>query len=398
MRISKPQAKTGVFLSGLTRNVILLGVVSMLTDLSSQMIFPLIPLYLVSVLFASASIVGLIEGAADATSSLLKVVSGYYSDKIRKRRPFIFVGYFLSTITKPLFAIVVAWPALLIVRVIERFGKLRDAPRDALIAESTPLDKRGKAFGFNRALDGLGSIIGALLAFLLFPVFGYHKMFLLAFIPALAAVIVIFFVKEKPKKLSPGNNVSFKVSFKKLPWNLKFFIAIAAIFSLGHFGYAFLLLKAKATAVAEPNILLLYVLFNAVYTIGSIPAGIYSDKIGRKPVLLASYLLFMSIAIALIFASAFMSLLALFIFYGIFFAILDTVQRAFVVDLAPKELKGTALGTFHTAIGLTALPAGFIAGLLWDAFTPTATFIFAALLSLTASILFIFVKAGRKNH
>jgi MFS family permease len=383
---------------GITRNIFLLGLVSLFTDLSSQMVFPLIPLFLTTVLGAGAYAVGIVEGTAETTASLLKAVSGYWSDKIKKRKPFVLFGYSLSSLTKPLFAFANIWSFALFVRVIERIGKgLRTAPRDAIVAESCDEGFRGKAYGFHRAMDGIGSILGAVLAFLLLPILGYRNIFLFAIIPGIIAVFVILFVKEKnaPAKEEPEEK-PVKLSFKELPKNLRLFIIVSSIFALGHFGYAFLLLRAKDIGLADNMAILLYVLFYVVYTICVIPAGILSDKIGRKSVLVAGYLVFAITSFGLIYTSNIYNIILYFVIYGIFYAMIDGVQRAFVVDLAPKHLKATALGTFHTAIGLVALPGGFIAGLLWDKISPEATFLYGFILAIISMVLFIFVKEKTK--
>lgn len=388
------------FLEGITRNILILGLVSLFTDLSSQMVFPLIPLFLTTVLGVGAYVVGITEGAAETTASLLKVISGYWSDKIKKRKPFLLFGYSLSSITKPLFAFTNFWPSVLFIRVIERIGKgLRTAPRDALVAESCQENIRGKAYGLHRAMDGIGSVLGAIIAFLLLPILGYRKIFLLAFIPGIIAVFVILFIKERsePRK-KEERKTPIRLSFKELPINLRLFIIISSIFALGHFGYAFLLLRAKNIGLADNMAILLYVLFYVVYTICVIPAGMLSDKIGRKPVLIAGYLVFAVTSIGLIFTSSVYTLLLFFIVYGIFYAMIDGVQRALVIDLAPGNLKATALGTFHTAIGLVALPGGYIAGLLWDKIGPGATFTYGFTLAIISIALFMFVKPTSRGQ
>lgn len=385
------------FFKGLTTNIFILGFVSLFTDLSSQMVFPLIPLFLTTTLGAGAYAVGIVEGAAETTASLLKVISGYWSDKIKKRKPFVLLGYSLSSVTKPLFALAYTWPFVLFIRVVERIGKgLRTAPRDAIVAESCEKNVRGKAYGLQRAMDGIGSISGAVLAFLLLPSLGYRNIFLLAFIPAIIAVFVILFVKEKKTSSKEVRKMSLKVSFRELPLNLKLFIAASSVFALGHFGYAFLLLRAKNIGLTDDMTILMYVLFYIVYTLFIIPSGILSDKIGRKPVLAIGYLIFAITSLGLIYTSDLYGILLFFVIYGIFYAMVDGVQRAFVVDLAPKHLKATALGTFHTAVGLVALPGGYIAGMLWDKISPEATFVYGFLLAIVSLILFMFVKGDKK--
>jgi MFS family permease len=381
-------------LDGITRNVFILGLVSLFTDISSQMVFPLIPLFMITVLGTGAYAVGIVEGAAEATASLLKVVSGYWSDKIRRRKPFVLLGYSLSAITKPLFAFATIWSFVLVIRVVERIGKgLRTAPRDAIVAESCDESVRGKAYGFHRAMDGIGSTLGAVIAFLLLPLLGYEKIFLFAFLPAIVAVFVILFIKERkaPAK-EEGKEMSIKISFKELPANLKLFIIVSSIFAIGHFGYAFLLLRAVDIGLTDQMAILLFILFYVVYTVCSVPSGMLSDKIGRKPVLRAGYVLFGITSLGLVFTSDIYSILLMFVIYGIFYAMIDGAQRAFVVDLAPGHLKATALGTFHTAIGLVALPGGCIAGFLWDQISPEATFIYGLVLAVFSLVLFGFVK------
>ncbi|RLF96880.1 MFS transporter [Thermococci archaeon] len=379
------------FMKGITLNVIILGFVSLFTDLSSQMVFPLIPLFLTNVLGAGGAVVGLVEGAAETTASLLKVFSGYWSDKIEKRKPFVLIGYGISSLTKPLFAFSYIWQSVLGIRIAERVGKgIRDAPRDVIVANSCDENVRGKAYGIHRFMDGIGSIFGAVLAFLLLPLFGFRKVFLLAFIPSIIAVLLILFVKEKKHKHIESK--SLEVSFKSLTPQLKYFICIATIFALGNFGYAFLLLRAINLGLESQTAILLYIIYYISYSIFIIPAGMFSDKIGRKRVILMGYGLFGLTSLGLIFVSSLSQIISLFISYGIFYAMIDGVQRAFVVDLSPPSIKGTALGTFHTSTGLAALPAGLIAGLLWDKISPETTFIFGFVISITAITLFLNLK------
>lgn len=379
---------------GLSINILLLGLVSLFTDLSSQMVFPLLPLFLTSALGAQAYIVGLVEGAAETTASLLRIVSGYWSDKTKKRKPFILLGYSLSTITKPLFAFANVWFFVLFVRVIERIGKgIRTVPRDALVAESSDASVRGKAFGLQRAMDGIGSMLGAVMAFLLLPVLGFRNTFLFAFLPGILAVGAILFVKEKTAPVTEkSTNITIKLSFKELSQNLRVFILSASLFSLGHFGYAFLLLRAQNIGLANETAVFLYMLFYLSHSLFSVPSGILSDKIGRKAVLGMGYVLFVALAVGLYFARDIYTLLLCFLAYGVFYAMIDGVQRAFVVDLSPAHLKATALGTFHAATGLVALPAAFVIGLIWERLSPEVAFLYGAFFALAAFIALLFVK------
>ena len=391
-----PSARQG-FLAGITRNIVLLGFVSLFTDLSSQAVFPLLPLFMTSVLGAGAVAVGAVEGAAETTASLLKVASGYWSDGVRRRKHFVLLGYSLSALTKPLFALASAWPFVLVVRIVERIGKgVRDAPRDAIVAESCAPEVRGKAYGFHRAMDGTGSLLGALAAALLLPLLGYRKLFLVAFLPGILAVGAILPVKDAPAPEEKGEKQ--RISILRLPGALKLFLLIAGLFSLGHFGYAFLLLKAKGIGLADTSALWLYILYYAVYSLCSTPLGMLSDRIGRKPLLLGSYLLFGAAALALLFSSTPVHLIAAFALYGVFFAMNDGSQRAFAVDLAPKEMRATALGALHTATGIAALPGGLIAGLLWESIGPQATFLYGAVLAALTALLFIVFVVVRKSH
>jgi MFS family permease len=379
-------------LKGLSLNIVILGLVSLFTDLSSQMVFPLLPLFIVEVLGAGAFVVGLVEGAAETTASLLKVFSGYWSDRIKQRKQFVLAGYSLSTIMKPMFAFAQVWQSVLAFRITERVGKgVRDAPRDVIVVESTDPDTKGRAFGFHRAMDGIGSTLGPVLAFIFifFFAFGYRRIFLISAIPALIAVILVLFVKEEKNTLNSSNPSSKRseISFRAFPRKLIFFIIAATIFALGNFGYAFLLLRALEFGLEVSAVILLYVLYYGIYTILVFPTGIISDKIGREPVIIGGYGIFGVMCIGFVYASSLPIIVLLFATYGIFYAMIDGVQRAFVADLSPAWLKGTALGAFHTSTGLAALPAGMIAGLLWEYIGLEMTFLYGFCLSIGAIII-----------
>lgn len=395
------------FFAGISRNVLLLGLVSLLSDLSSQMVFPLIPLFLTS-LGTGATVIGVVEGAADTTAAILKVFSWYLSDKFKKRKIFVLIWYGFSTITKPLFALAQTWPVVLIFRVIERIGKwLRDAPRDALIADTTAPEFMGKAYGIQRAMDGIGSVVWALLTLALFPYLWYQQLFLFAFLPGMIAVITILFVKESRtiKRENHRNNVhipqkivlpSLGTAIKFLPQNLKLFILVSALFGLVNFGYAFMLLKAKSVGTSDQDAILYYVLFYGIYTIISAPAGMLSDRIGRKNMLWIAYTLFLIVTLWLAFVTQLWRVVFFFVLFGFLFAIIDGTERALVVDLAGKDQKWTALGIFHTAIGIVSLPGWYILWMLWDKVSPQATFLFAFGIGVLIMILFIFVHTKKE--
>lgn len=387
----KPEKKKNSFMSGISANVLLLGIVSMLTDLSSEMIMPILPMF-ITALGGTGLAIGLIGGLDESISSILKIISGYYSDKVGRRKPFIFAGYAMSAVSKLFFPLATAWWHVAIIRPIERIGKgVRNAPRDALLADSTHEDHMGKSFGIHRAFDSFGAVLGSISALIMFWFLGFdfRLIFTIAAIIAFSSLIPIIFVKEKaaePKK------ISIKLGFSGLSNRLKMFILIAGIFSMANITYMFFILKAQAVFAGNFVVIgpiLLYILYNVVYTLLSIPSGMLSDKIGRKKVLLAGYFLFTLTLIGLIFANSISLFIILFALYGIVYALVEGNQRALITDLSKKELRGTSLGTFHMFISLATLPGNLIAGYLWNINTDY-TFFFAALMALIALILLFF--------
>jgi len=395
------------------RNVLFLGIVSFINDTASDMILPILPLFIKEI-GGSGLAVGLISGVGESVASLFKMFSGYFSDKIGKRKPFVFFGYFIASIAKFLFAFSRIWPHVLILRIMERFGKgLRTAPRDALLAASTEENNRGKGFGFHRAMDSAGAVLGSVIAFILFWYLGFNfrTIFLIAGVISFFSLIPLYFVKEKKKleenkKATIATEMNLKFSLKNLPTPLKFFIFIATIFALGNFSYMFFVLRSQEFfevgefAMGIP--ILLYILYNISYTIFAYPVGILSDKIGRKFVLLSGYTLFGVVCLGFIFSNSLSFFIILFFLFGLNYALVNATERAFVSDLSREEFRGTALGTFHMSVSLATLPAGLIAGFLWDIDT-SYTFIYGALISFIVLILFSifllfgFIKKDRKK-
>ena len=382
--------------SGISKNVFVLGLVSFFNDVASEMIYPIVPIFLTSVLGAPVAIVGLIEGIAESTASVLKVVSGWLSDKWQKRKPFVVAGYSFSAISKILLSLAYSWPFVLFARFVDRFGKgTRTSARDALITESSENKVRGRAFGFHRTLDTLGAVVGPLIALLAIHFLdnNFRLIFFLAFIPAFIGILLLlFFVKEKKKEANSLN--TFHFNWRELNPSFKIFLLISLIFALGNSSDAFLILRAQNLGLSLILVVLAYVFFNFTYAIFSMPAGIISDKIGPKKVLLAGFLLFS--AVYLFFGLAHSSLLLwlLFPIYGIYMALTEGVGKAYISNLVPQEKVGTAFGVYQTTIGLCTFFASLIAGLLWTYIDVSTPFIFGSIMALISA--FLFIVLGKK--
>lgn len=380
---------------GITSNIVILGITSLLTDVSGEMITAILPLFLTS-LGASTVILGLVGGLSDAGISIFKVFSGYLSDKSGKRKQFIIFGYAFSSFSKFFIAIANSWPMILVFRPLERLGKgIRDPPRDALMAETTKKEVHGKVFGFHKALDNTGALIGSILALIFIGSLklSFNSVILISSFIAFAGVIPLFWIKESPKK---RREISLNVSIKKLSRKFRTFLSIVTLFALANFTYMFFILKALQTFDNYTTPIFLYILYNISYVAFAIPGGILSDRIGRKKILIIGYSLFAltCLGFALV-SSTFFEFAALFIFYGIAHALIASNERAFAADLASKEL-GTALGTFYMAIGLASLPAGLIAGAFWQ-INPNAAFFYGAAVATLAAILFAADKTLDSN-
>lgn len=380
--------------------VFVTGLVSLLTDLSSEMIVPVLPLFLTTVLHVQVTSIGLLEGIAESTASILKLFSGWFSDKLGKRKPLMVFGYGLSNLIKPLFALSTSFSQVLAIRFIDRFGKgMRGAPRDALIADSTSKEERGKAFGFHRAMDTLGAAIGPFVAFFVLSSFheNYRLIFWISSIPGIIAVLLlIFFLKEKKKTNIEeeifGKQTRPKISFKGLDRRFILFTFIATLFAIGNSSDAFLILRAQDVGMNSALIPLAYFAFNIVYTLFSIPAGILSDRLGRRPIIVTGYLIFALIYLGFGLITKSLWVWGLFILYGLYYATTEGVQKAYIADLVPEGKRGTAIGTFNALTGIAALPASLLAGFLWETFGPASTFAVSSGFAALSAILMVLLR------
>lgn len=402
--IPPKNAKRRRILSGISTNVLVLGVVSLLTDMSSEMIYPIMPMFLVAI-GASGLIIGLIEGASETTASLLKVVSGWYSDKYDRRKPFVTGGYSLSALAKPALIWASSPLQVLGIKIVERVGKgIRSAPRDALIADSTATGVRGRAYGFHKAMDSSGAVLGPLITLIvLLSVVAaeldlYRLVFALAVLPAFAAVAVILvFVREKEPARTRAAPLVFRKGVHELGRPFWLLMAVTVVFFMGEISYAFFILRAGDAEVSmfdglvpagvDPVLvqsMALYILYNVVFVLVSMPAGNLSDRLGRRPVIMTAFGLFALTCSIMAAAETVAMLLAGFVLFGVYKGASEGVFKAYVTDLVPLELRGTALGTYHTAVGLVMLPGGLIAGLMWDLVGHWATFAYGAATAATA--------------
>jgi len=385
----------------LPRNVWAVSLTSFFMDISSEMVINLVPLFLANVLGVGTGIIGLIEGIAEATASLLKVFSGWLSDRLGGRKWLAVSGYGLSALSKPFFYVANSWTAVLAVRWADRVGKgIRTAPRDALVADSIDKSQRGLAFGFHRAADTAGAVVGLLIA--LGAVWGsqqaeaalgrrtFQGVVLISLIPAgLAVLSLALGARDVPVA---GKRERPAITFKGLGKPFLVFMIIVGLFDLGNSSDAFLVLRAQERGISVVGILGMLAVFNLVYTLVSAPAGSLSDRIGRRRVIIGGWLAYAVIYLGFGLAGAAWHVWLLYVLYGVYYGLAFGTSKALVADLVPPELRGTAYGTYNATLGLLDLPASLIAGLLWQGLGPAAPFFFGAALALVASILMGFWK------
>jgi MFS family permease len=381
----------------LGRNVYALGAVSFFTDVSSEMIYPLLPVFLASVLGVSAGFIGAIEGAAESVAALLKLVSGWWSDRVDRRKPLVVAGYTLASIVRPLVAIAQSATQVLLIRVTDRVGKgIRNSPRDALIADSVDPSIRGRAFGFRSAADNAGALLGPLIAFAMLAWLhaSLRTVFWFSAIPAAMAIIVVVSgVREVEKRSASGKKTELHAGMGGRFWA---FLAIIFVFTLGNSTDAFLLLRARQLGVPVALAPILWAVLNGVKSISNIPGGSLSDRIGRRPTLVAGWLVYALIYFLFARATHGWQAWALFAGYGIFFGLTEGAELAMVADVAPAAQRGAAYGWYYLAIGIGALPASLVFGMLWDRYGSPVAFTTGAALALIAAV--ALVAIGRPSR
>ncbi len=365
-------------------------------DFSSEMIYPLIPLFLSSVLGVNKSVIGLIEGIAESTASIVKVFSGWVSDRIGNRKWLMAAGYGIATLSRPIMATAGGWPQVMTARFVDRTGKgLRGAPRDALIADSTEPRYLGRAFGLQKAMDTFGAVVGPLTAYLLLKVLpnDYRLIFWLSIIPGtIAVLLIVLFIRDR--KTSPPEGAKRPVfTLSAFDWRYKTFMLIMTIFAIGNSSDVFLILRAGQTGVPAGMIPLIYLCFNLVYSLSALPAGLIADRVGKKKVLLTGLVLFAVVYFGFARATSPGAVWTLFGIYGLFMGLSEGIQKAFLTTILPPDFKATGYGLYHTLSGLTMFPASLIGGLLWDRISPSATFYFGSVMAAISALLFVIYSA-----
>lgn len=386
------------------RNVFAIGLVSLLNDASSEIIYPLLPVFLSVTLSASPAAIGLIEGTAESASSLLKLFSGYFSDRIGKRKAMVVGGYALANLVRPLLALTTSWYQVLAIRLTDRVGKgIRTAPRDAMIADAVEVEQRGIAFGFHRAMDHSGAMIGPLIAYLLVFLIAanrnspsaqdFTRIFLWASVPALAAVLVAaFFMRESQLRVPHSQATSIRpprLSLSGFDSNFKRFLILIALFTLSNSSDAFLLLRAQSAGVSVATIPLLWAALHASKVISSLWGGDLSDRLGRRRLIVAGWILYAAVYAGFAFVTQGISVWILFLIYGIYFGLAEGTEKALVADLVRPEQRGTAFGLYNLAFSITVLPASLLMGGIWYWRGPKTAFLTSAVLGATAALLLV---------
>lgn len=392
---------------GITKPVFVVSVVSFLNDIASDMVYPIVPIFLTTVLGAPVAVMGLIEGIAESTSSFLRVASGVASDKMEKRKPFIIMGYIFSATSKLFYAAAIAWPMVMAGKFIDRLGKgTRTSARDAFIAEHTEDKHKGRAFGFHRSMDTMGAAVGPLIGVFLLSYFqnDFKTVFLVSLVPTIFALFLLFFFvrDDKPKLSEIKIKLPFKEILKKLPKPLLIFLVVNCIFAIGNSSDAFIILRAndllKGDGILEATkvSMILYAIFSLSYALFSIPAGIISDKIGQKRVILFGFIIFAVVYMMFGFSHNSSLLWLLFPIYGMYMALTDGVGKAYIANIIGHEHLGSAYGIYQFAIGFCAFFSSLIAGVLWQKVGVAAPFVFGGVMAILAALIFMFYKKELK--
>ena len=388
----------------LPRNVVAIGLVSLLNDASSEIIYPLLPIFLTTSLGASATALGMIEGLAESMASLLKLFAGYLSDRLGKRKWLVVGGYALASLVRPFIGFAGNWQQVLAIRLADRVGKgVRTAPRDAMIADTATIEQRGLAFGFHRAMDHAGAVIGPLVGYVLLAAFvlnseapsdrEFTTIFLLASVPALLAVLVaVFFMRESPVHVARGEEIQ-KLSLRGFDGNFKRFLLILALFTLSNSSDGFLIRRATESGVSIKHVLLLWAAHHGTKVLSSLYGGDLSDRLGRKRLIVSGWVLYAAVYAGFAFVTQEVSVWILFLIYGIYFGLVEGAEKALVADLVRPEQRGTAYGLYNLAFGITVFPASLLMGMIWDWKGPTTAFLISAVMGATAAaLLLLFVR------
>lgn len=377
-------------------NIVLIGLVSLFVDMSTEMVYPVLPLFLTATLGASPAIVGIIEGIAESLSSLLKVFSGYIGDAYHKKKPLALIGYSASVVYKILLLLAGSWAGVLVARIVDRTGKgIRTAPRDALVAQSSDRKKLGGSFGFHKMMDMAGSAAGALLAFYFVSAkLPYRSIFLWSIVPCVIGILIIPMIREKKDACPACDKLSFRGL--KLEPRIKMYFAVMFLFCLGNSSNVFLLLKAKDRGFTSAQVMLLYLIFNLAASLLSIPSGKFSDKFGRKPVLVSGYLIYGLVYIGFALFVSQVSVILLFISYGAYTAFISGAERAFVSEASPVRYKGTVLGIYGMLQGIGLFFSSMIAGALWDRIDSNAPFWFGGILGIFCALFVLIILSTDK--
>ncbi len=382
---------------GLSPNVFFLGMVSLLNDVSSEMIFTMLPLFLSNVLGAATTIIGLIGGLSESADAILRIFSGWFSDRVGKRKFLAVVGYSVSTVAKPFMYLATSWAGVLAIRFSDRLGKgIRTSARDALVADSVATGERGKGFGLHRAMDTFGAVLGLAIAaavvYLLqqggleLRLETYKLLVLIGVVPAVLAVLVLLVFVHEVRRTPSHSGTGFTIKKAGFDSRFKVFLVIMAVFTLGNSSDFFVILRAQNLEASVFHVVLMLVLFNITYAITALPAGMLSDRLGRRRVITLGWFIYALVYLGFASASTLWQVWLLFAGYGIYYGLVEGVARAFVADLVSEEKRGTAYGLYHGVVGLTLLPASLIAGWLWQTISPAAPFYFGAGLTFLAML------------